>query len=49
MMKSIFMNVKINEVTKAYEMKSEYRNVADVKVEEIITLINIIINDKKNE
>ena len=30
-------------------MKNEYRNAADVKVKEIITSINIIVNDKENE
>ena len=30
-------------------MKSEYRNVADVKVKEIVTLINVTVDDKENE
>ena len=48
-MKLIFLNAKINEVTKINEMKSEYRNVADVRVKEIIILINVIVDDEKDE
>ena len=49
MTKSIFLNAEINEITKAYEMKNEYRNAADVKVEEVVTSINIIVDDGKNK
>ena len=49
MMKSISLNAKINEITKADEMKNEYRNIADVKIKEIVTLINIIIHDEKDK
>ena len=49
MTKSISLNAKINEITKANEMKNEYRNVADVKIKEIITSINMIVNDEENE
>ena len=49
MTKLIFLNAKIDEITKANEMKSEYRSVVDVKVEEIVTSINRIVNDKENE
>ena len=49
MMKLIFLNTKINEVTEANKMKSKYRNIADVKIEEIVTSINMIVNDKKDE
>ena len=35
MIKSIFLNAKINEITKADEMKNEYRDVADVKIKKL--------------
>ena len=47
MTKLIFLNVKIDEITKVNEMKNEYRDVADVKVKEIITSINVIVDDRK--
>ena len=49
MTKSIFLNAKINKIIKVNEMKSEYRNAADVKIKEIITSINVIVNDEENE
>ena len=49
MTKLIFLNAKINEITKADEMKNEYRNAADVKIKEIVTSINIIVDNEKNE
>ena len=39
--------MKINEVTKADEMNNEYRNVTNVKVKEIVTSINMIVDNKK--
>ena len=30
-------------------MKSEYRNAADIKIREIITSINVIVDDEKNK
>ena len=49
MTKSIFLNEKINKVTKADKMKSEYRSAADVKIKKIVTSRNICVNDKENE
>ena len=49
MTKSIFLNAKINEITKADEMKNEYQNIANVRIKEIITSINTIIDNKENE
>ena len=49
MMKSISLNAKINKITKADEMKSGYRNAADVKIKKIITSINVIVDDERNE
>ena len=49
MTKLIFLNAKIDKVTKVNEMKSEYRDVADVKIKKIVTLINITINNKRNK
>ena len=43
------MNAKINEVTKVNEMKSEYRSAADVKVEKIVTLINMTVDNKEGK
>ena len=45
----IFLNAKINKVTKADGMKNEYRNVADVKIKKIVTSINMTIEDKEDE
>ena len=45
--KFIFLNAKTNEVTEVNEMKNEYQNVADVRIEKIIMLINLIVDDKK--
>ena len=49
MTKLISLNAKIDEVTKINKMKSEYRNVTNVKIKEIITSINVIVNNKKSE
>ena len=49
MMKSISLNAKVDKIIKINEMKSEYRDAADVKVEEIVTSINMIINNIENE
>ena len=49
MTKSIFLNAKINEITKADEMKNEYQSFANVRIKEIVTSINMIVNDKENE
>ena len=49
MTKLISLNAKINEIIKVNEMKSGYRDVADVKIKEIVTSINIIVNDKENK
>ena len=49
MTKLIFLNAKINEITRAGGMKSEYRNVADVRVEEIVTSIDVTVDSKKNK
>ena len=49
MTKLIFLNAKINEITKANEMKNEYWNAVDVRIEKIVTLINMTIDDKENE
>ena len=49
MTKSISLNAKINKITKADEIKSECRNAADVRVKEIVTLINMIVNNKEDE
>ena len=49
MTKSIFLNAKIDEIIKANEMKSEYRDAADVRIEKIVISINIIVDDEKNE
>ena len=49
MTKLIFLNAKINEIIKADEMKNEYQNVADVKIKEIVTSINVIVDDRENE
>ena len=49
MTKSISLNAKINEVTEANEMKNEYRNVANVKIKNIVTSINVTTDDKENE
>ena len=43
------MNAKINKVTEANEIKSEYQNTADVKIKEIVTTINMIVDDERNE
>ena len=48
-MKSISLNAKINKIIKADEMKNEYRNAANIKTKEIITSINVIVNDEKNK
>ena len=48
MTKLIFLNAKINKVTEVNKMKNEYRNIADVKIEKIVTSINIIVNDEEN-
>ena len=48
MTKSISLNAKINKVTKINEMKSGYRDAADVK-KKIVTLINVIVDDRENE
>ena len=34
-MKSISLNAKMNEITKADRMKNEYRNATNVKIKEI--------------
>ena len=49
MTKSISLKTKIDEVTEVNEKKNEYRNAADIKIKEIITSINLIIDDKKDE
>ena len=49
MTKSISLNAKINEVTNTNEMKNEYRDVANIKIEKIVTSINMIVDDKENE
>ena len=49
MTKSIFLNAKIDEITKVNEMKSEYRDAANVRIEKVVTLINVIADDKENE
>ena len=49
MTKLIFLNPKIDKVTKANEIKNEYRNVADVKIKKIVTSINMIGDDKEDE
>ena len=49
MTKSIFLNIEINKIIKADEMKSEYRDAANVKIEKIVTSINVTVNDKENE
>ena len=49
MTKSIFLNAKINEIIKTNEMKNEYRDVAYIKMKEIVTLINVIVDDEENE
>ena len=48
-MKSIFLNAKINEITEANEKKNEYRNTTDVKLKEIVTSINMTVDDEENE
>ena len=48
-MKSISLNVKINKNIKINEIKNEYRDVADVRIKEIITSINIIVDDRENQ
>ena len=47
--KSIFLNAKINEVTKVNEIKSGYRNVVNIKIKEVITSINVIADNEENE
>ena len=49
MTKSIFLNAKIDEITEINKMKNEYRNAVNVKVKEIVTLINMTINNERNE
>ena len=49
MTKLIFLNAKIDEVTKANEMKNEYRDVVNVKIKKIITSIDIIVDDKEDK
>ena len=49
MTKLISLNAKINEITEADEMKSEYQKIANVKIKEIVTSINIIVDNEKNE
>ena len=49
MTKSIFLNAKMNEITKQDEMKNEYRNAVNIKIKEIVTLINMTVDDKENE
>ena len=49
MTRSIFLNAKINEIIKADKMKNEYQNIVNVKIEEIVTSINIIINNKEDK
>ena len=41
-----FFECENNEIIKADEMKNEYRNTADIKIKKIVTLINVIVNDK---
>ena len=48
-MKLIFLNAKINEITKINEIKNEYRDVADVKIKKIVTSINVTVDDKESE
>ena len=47
--KSISLNAKINEITKADEMKSGYRDAINIKIKEIVTSIDMIVNNEKNE
>ena len=47
MIKPISLNERINEIIEINEIKSEYRNATDVRAEEIIILINVIVNDRK--
>ena len=49
MTKSVFLNAKINEITRVNEMKNKYRNVTDIRIEKIIISINIIVDDEENE
>ena len=49
MTKSIFLNTKINEVTEANEIKSEYRNTVNVKIKKIVMSINVTADDEKSE
>ena len=49
MTKLIFLNAKINEVTRADEMINWYWNVADVKIEKIVISINVITDNGENE
>ena len=47
MTKLISLNAKLNKVTKADEMKNEYRDVTNVKIEKIVTSIDVIVDDRK--
>ena len=47
MTKSIFLNAKIDEITKINEMKNKYRDVADIRIKKTVTLINMIVDNKK--
>ena len=49
MTKWISLNAKIDKVIEADEIKNKYRNVMNVKVEKIVTSINITVNDEENE
>ena len=49
MTKSIFLNAKINEIIKADEMKSEYQDVVNVKIKEIVTSINMTADNEESK
>ena len=49
MTKLIFLNAKINEITKTDEMKSEYRDAANVRFEKIVMLTNMTVNNKEDK
>ena len=49
MTKSIFLNAKINEITEVNKMKNEYRNTADIKIKEVVTSINMTVDNEENE
>ena len=48
-MKLISLNEKINKITEVNEIKNEYRDVANVKIKEIVILINVTPDIKRNE